>query len=143
MSKPRYEYKPAEAAIIAKPNMDFGQLLAYMTQGAFSPDALARWQGEREASIAEKAASTSCPFDTFAAFAAAASADDVSLQLSGADKPVKGKIKEFSSGSFGFNFTGKATLKIGGKPVKFQVNSNIVAIGSKPGAADSEESKAA
>lgn len=49
--KPRYEYKPAELAIVNKPGMDFGQLLAYMTQGAFSPDALGRWQADREASL--------------------------------------------------------------------------------------------
>lgn len=39
--------------------------------------------------------------------------------------------KEFSTGSFGFGFTDKITVKVGDKHVRFQVSLNCTAIGSK------------
>jgi hypothetical protein len=40
--------------------------------------------------------------------------------------------RQFSSGSVGYNLSDKVTIMIDGKPVKFQVGVNIIAIGSKP-----------
>lgn len=45
---------------------------------------------------------------------------------------IVGTLKEFSTGSFGYNLNGKILLDIGGKQVPFQVTGNIIAIGSKP-----------
>ncbi len=39
--------------------------------------------------------------------------------------------KQFSTGSFGWNVNGKATLMVNGKPVPVQVGANLIVIGSK------------
>lgn len=39
--------------------------------------------------------------------------------------------KEFSTGSFGWYLSGKATLVVDGKPVQVQVGANLAVIGSK------------
>jgi hypothetical protein len=39
--------------------------------------------------------------------------------------------KEFSTGSFGWYLSGKATLMVGDKPVQVQVGANLAVIGSK------------
>ncbi len=39
--------------------------------------------------------------------------------------------KEFSTGSFGWYLSGKATLMVDGKPVQVQVGANLAVIGSK------------
>lgn len=39
--------------------------------------------------------------------------------------------KKFSTGSVGFFANGKVTLMVGGKPVKFQANVTLTAVGSK------------
>ena len=39
--------------------------------------------------------------------------------------------KEFSTGSFGFGYSGKITVEIAGKPVVLQVGCNVTAVGSK------------
>ena len=39
--------------------------------------------------------------------------------------------KEFSTGSFGWYLSGKATLLVDGKPVQVQVGANLAVIGSK------------
>jgi hypothetical protein len=42
--------------------------------------------------------------------------------------------KEFSTGSFGWYLSGKATLLVDGKPVQVQVGANLAVIGSKESA---------
>lgn len=40
--------------------------------------------------------------------------------------------REFSTGSVGYNLTGKLTVMVDGKPVTLQLTANMTAIGSKP-----------
>jgi hypothetical protein len=40
-------------------------------------------------------------------------------------------VKVFSTGSFGYNASGKITLDLEGTPVQFQVGLNVIAVGSK------------
>lgn len=47
-------------------------------------------------------------------------------------QPIVAKVKEFSTGSFGYNAAGKVTVKVAGKPVVLQVACNLIAVGSKP-----------
>ncbi len=39
--------------------------------------------------------------------------------------------RQFSTGSFGWYLTGKATLTVNGKPIPVQVGTNLTVIGSK------------
>jgi hypothetical protein len=39
--------------------------------------------------------------------------------------------KQFSTGSFGWYLSGKATIQVDGKPVAVQVGANLAVIGSK------------
>jgi hypothetical protein len=45
---------------------------------------------------------------------------------------LKGKPKRFSSGSFGWNVTGKFEAEVGGELLTVQVGANLVVCGSKP-----------
>jgi hypothetical protein len=44
---------------------------------------------------------------------------------------VLATMKEFGTGSFGWNVNGKATIMVDGKAVTVQVSGNLTAIGSK------------
>lgn len=48
---------------------------------------------------------------------------------------IKGKPKAFSTGSFGWNITGKFETEIDGVPCTVQVSANAIVCGSKPGEA--------
>jgi len=39
--------------------------------------------------------------------------------------------RQFSTGSFGWYLTGKATLSVNGQPIPVQVGTNLTVIGSK------------
>jgi hypothetical protein len=43
-------------------------------------------------------------------------------------------VKAFSTGSFGWNLTGKLTVMVDGHPVELQVGGNFTVLGSKPAA---------
>ena len=45
--------------------------------------------------------------------------------------PLTAEPKEFSTGSFGWYLSGKATVMVDGKPVQVQVGANLTIIGSK------------
>ena len=45
--------------------------------------------------------------------------------------PVAATAKEFSTGSVGFNITGKVPMVVDGEVVMLQVSGNLTAIGSK------------
>lgn len=46
--------------------------------------------------------------------------------------PVVGNVKEFSTGSVGYNANGKVTLQNqNGEAVKYQLSCNLTAVGSK------------
>lgn len=46
--------------------------------------------------------------------------------------PVVGNVKEFSTGSLGYNANGKVTLQSqNGEAVKYQLSCNLTAVGSK------------
>jgi len=53
----------------------------------------------------------------------------VSVQVEGV--PLLAEPKEFSTGSFGWYLSGKATIMVDGKPVAVQVGANLTIIGSK------------
>jgi hypothetical protein len=72
------------------------------------------------------ASKTVCPISK-AMFQAQAKA--ITVVIDG--KPYVAQMKEFSSGSFGWNVSDKVTLEIGGTPVRCQIGLNITAIGSK------------
>lgn len=46
--------------------------------------------------------------------------------------PTVADAREFSTGSFGYGFSGKVNIKINGVMVLCQVSMNVTAIGSKP-----------
>lgn len=62
-----------------------------------------------------------------AEFAAAAKPVEVSI----AGIPMFADVKEFSTGSLGWNSTGKMTVKIGDKLVSVQIGLNLTIVGSK------------
>ena len=45
--------------------------------------------------------------------------------------PMTASVKEFSTGSLGWNLTGKMQVTLGGKTVMAQVGLNMTVIGSK------------
>lgn len=47
------------------------------------------------------------------------------------DVPLTAVVKEFSTGSLGWNLTGKTTMRIGDKTVTVQIGLNMTVIGSK------------
>jgi hypothetical protein len=58
-----------------------------------------------------------------------AKAKSVSVSVEGV--PLTAEPKEFSTGSFGWYLSGKATIVVDGKPVQVQVGANLTIIGSK------------
>ena len=46
--------------------------------------------------------------------------------------PMIANVKAFSTGSFGWNLSGKTVVKIGGVPVAVQIGCNLTVVGSKP-----------
>ena len=40
-------------------------------------------------------------------------------------------VKEFSTGSFGWNINGKTTITVDGKPLSVQIGMNLTVVGSK------------
>ena len=56
-------------------------------------------------------------------------AKPVSVSVEGV--PLTAEPKEFSTGSFGWYLSGKATVVVDGKPVQVQVGANLTIIGSK------------
>ena len=58
-----------------------------------------------------------------------AKAKSVSVQDEGV--PLSAEPKEFSTGSFGWYLSGKATVVVDGKPGQVQVGANLTIIGSK------------
>jgi hypothetical protein len=45
--------------------------------------------------------------------------------------PMTADVKEFSTGSLGWNINGKIQVDVGGKPVNVQVGLNLTIVGSK------------
>ena len=58
-----------------------------------------------------------------------ANAGEVELTING--QPAVAQVKEFSTGSFGWHFGDKVTLKVGDTLVKVQVGLTLTVIGSK------------
>jgi hypothetical protein len=61
-------------------------------------------------------------------------------QFAGSAKPLKveingqtfmAEVKQFSTGSFGWNINTKVTIEVGGQPVNVQVGLNMAVVGSK------------
>jgi hypothetical protein len=72
------------------------------------------------------AAKTQCPISREDFLA---KAQPVKVELNGF--PMTAEPREFSTGSFGWNVNGKATITVDGKPVSVQVGMNLTVIGSK------------
>ena len=45
--------------------------------------------------------------------------------------PLIAEVKEFSTGSLGWNISNKLTINVGGTPVNVQVGLNLTIVGSK------------
>lgn len=45
--------------------------------------------------------------------------------------PMIAEVKEFSTGSLGWNLNGKTTIEINGTPVSVQIGLNLTLVGSK------------
>jgi hypothetical protein len=56
-------------------------------------------------------------------------AQQVKVEIGG--QTLFAEPKEFSTGSFGWYLSGKATIQVDGKPVAVQVGANLAVIGSK------------
>ena len=61
----------------------------------------------------------------------AASAEPLTVSIGG-QLMVANVKAPFSTGSFGWNSTGKIVIDVGGVPVSVQVGINLIAVGSKP-----------
>ncbi len=48
-----------------------------------------------------------------------------------AGEPVTARIKSFSTGSFGWNISGKIEVQVGDQLVTVQVGANLIIVGSK------------
>lgn len=71
-------------------------------------------------------AKTPCPISK-TDFMAKATA--VTIDVGGT--PMVAEPREFSTGSFGWYLTGKATLTVDGRPLSVQVGCNLAVVGSK------------
>ncbi len=71
-------------------------------------------------------AKTPCPVDR-GEFLGNASA--VTFEIAGT--PVTAEPREFSTGSFGWYFTGKVSIEVNGKKLPVQVGCNLTVVGSK------------
>lgn len=69
---------------------------------------------------------TTCPI-TRAEFLA--KAEPLKIEVNGF--PVTAEPREFSTGSFGWYFNGKAPIQVDGKTVQVQVGMNLIVVGSK------------
>lgn len=58
-----------------------------------------------------------------------AGAQPVKVEINGV--PFTADVKEFSTGSFGWNLNTKVSLTVGGMPVNVQVGLNLTVVGSK------------
>ena len=56
-------------------------------------------------------------------------AQAVAFEIAGT--PVTAEPKEFSTGSFGWYFSGKVTVEVNGKKLPVQVGCNLTVVGSK------------
>ena len=56
-------------------------------------------------------------------------AETVAFEIAGT--PVTADPKEFSTGSFGWYFSGKVTIEVNGKKLPVQVGCNLTVVGSK------------
>ncbi len=56
-------------------------------------------------------------------------ASAVSFEIAGT--PVTAEPREFSTGSFGWYFTGKVSIEVNGKKLPVQVGCNLTVVGSK------------
>ena len=45
--------------------------------------------------------------------------------------PMVAEVKEFSTGSLGWNISNKTTINVGGTPVSVQIGLNLTIVGSK------------
>ncbi len=54
------------------------------------------------------------------------------VTMSGCNGKIRLKAMRFSSGSVGFNMSGKIDVNVGGKTGRMQVTGNLILIGSKP-----------
>ena len=52
------------------------------------------------------------------------------------DKELTAQVKEFSTGSFGWNVNEKMTILVDGKPLSVQIGMNLTVVGSKEAARD-------
>jgi len=71
-------------------------------------------------------AKTTCPI-TRSEFRAKAKPVNVTIN----DVPFPAAVKEFSTGSLGWNVNAKTTIDIDGKPVSVQIGLNLTIVGSK------------
>jgi len=71
-------------------------------------------------------AKTPCPVDR-TEFLSNATA--VTFEIAGT--PVTAEPREFSTGSFGWYFTGKVSIEVNGKKLPVQVGCNLTVVGSK------------
>ncbi|HUS65520.1 MAG TPA: hypothetical protein VMZ28_13305 [Kofleriaceae bacterium] len=52
------------------------------------------------------------------------------------DKELTAQVKEFSTGSFGWNVNEKMTIMVDGKALSVQIGMNLTVVGSKEAARD-------
>lgn len=53
------------------------------------------------------------------------------MQVTINNVPLIAEVKEFSTGSLGWNLNGKTTIEINGTPVSVQIGLNMTLVGSK------------
>jgi hypothetical protein len=121
-----YQYAN-DGRVILQPEFTVDEVIDLLSEGLTDKATFVAWQSDKDAAQAARMAKP-CPLtkDEFLAQAKEWGVDFGDGQI------IKAKPMAFSSGSFGWNLNGKASVMVGGVPVKVQLSGNFVAIGSKP-----------
>ena len=114
---------------------DFATALGLFTSGRVTAEQFSTYQAEREAAVASKPAAKAGTGAKKAANVGLTRASfrqdakPVALVING--QTYAAEVKEFSTGSLGWNLNGKITLKVGDTLVTCQCGVNLTVVGSK------------
>jgi hypothetical protein len=135
--KPVTASKAAKTYALLTPDSTVAEALEQLTSGHITADQYAEWDAARLKVAQAKAAGpkkkdagrrrTECPL-TFEEFIEQAKA--LTMNVNG--QSILLEPRQFSSGSFGWGFSGKIGHSVGGEAVKVQCSLNMTVVGSKP-----------
>lgn len=104
------------------------QAMAYVASGQVTMEAYQEWDDCRIKAAEARAAKRTVAAMSAEEFLAAAGA----LTLDVGGSKVVAKPKQFSTGSYGWNYCGKLDAPVDGGSIKVQASVNLIVVGSKP-----------